>query len=148
MNDFPYLKVSPYALQTMQQHFCGEYPREACGLLAGRRGTVLRFYPIHNLNPGDHWAYMDPDHVRRTLLSINRRGQILMALCYSRTQGNRLPTPWDVQGVFFDASVLWQFPEGEILVLTHFDENQERHTNAFRIRFGEPFVELEIRGVV
>ncbi len=125
--------ITEDALKAMLRHFRHEYPREGCGFLAGKQGTAHRFYPINNLNPETRRYLMDPKHVLRTEISILRRGQRILAVCHSHPEGECFPSPWDLQGLFFDPMFRWPLWNEEIHVIALMEPLVAPGLGVFRI---------------
>lgn len=125
--------VTEEAIAAMLKHFRHEYPREGCGFLAGKQGIAHRFYPVNNLNPDLRRFFMDPRHVQRTELSILRRGQRILGVCYSHPDGECFPSPWDLRGSFLDPLARWPLWSEEIHIIALMEPCEAPRLGAFRI---------------
>jgi proteasome lid subunit RPN8/RPN11 len=65
------------------EHARQEYPRESCGILAGRNGKVTIFYPMANIKKSSSWCLMEPEEKLRVFQEIEEEGLELLAIYHS-----------------------------------------------------------------
>lgn len=72
------------------------YPREACGLLAGRAGQVRRVYPVENVAPGETIYRMHPAQQVQALLDLEAAGLSLCGMYHSHPHGPAVLSATDI----------------------------------------------------
>ncbi|NDJ60985.1 MAG: M67 family metallopeptidase [Chloroflexi bacterium] len=84
--------------QAMIEHARTESPREACGLIAGRRGQATQIVQIANIaaNP-QHQYYMDEAALGKALVGFERQGVALLGIYHSHPNGDPIPSPTDIR---------------------------------------------------
>ncbi len=81
----------------MLAHAREHRPREACGLLAGKGGQVLRFYPTRNAHATPLTRYsVDPRELLQVLQSIDANGRELCAIFHSHPATQAYPSQTDL----------------------------------------------------
>lgn len=77
------------------------FPNEACGLLAGKSGTVVAFYPITNVDSSPVQYRLDPQQQLRAMVEIDDRDCELTAIFHSHTRTRAYPSQTDIQLAFY-----------------------------------------------
>ena len=86
-------------------HCRREYPKEACGILAGRHGSVEQVYPMTNLDQSPISYQMDPKEQLQVMKRMRQANQEMLAIYHSHTASAAYPSPVDVRlAVYPDAS--------------------------------------------
>ncbi|HWO71642.1 MAG TPA: M67 family metallopeptidase [Actinomycetota bacterium] len=117
------------------EHGLREFPNEACGLLAGRDGQAVRFYPMRNADASPVTYRLDPREQLRVFDELEREGLELFGIVHSHTHSEPYPSETDRRQAFY--------PEPLYLILGLAD--RERPVlRAFRIVEGE-VTEEELR---
>jgi proteasome lid subunit RPN8/RPN11 len=117
------------------EHGLREFPNEACGLLAGRDGQAVRFYPMRNADASPVTYRLDPREQLRVFEELEREGLELFGIVHSHTHSEPYPSETDRRQAFY--------PEPLYLILGLAD--RERPVlRAFRIVEGE-VTEEELR---
>jgi [CysO sulfur-carrier protein]-S-L-cysteine hydrolase len=125
-----------------------EFPREACGFLAGSGGRVTRVYPVRNDSDDGRWTYRmhGPDQLRAQN-EIERDGLDIVAVYHSHPTTPAFPSPTDVTRAFWPdrdpvtGAHPMIFPEAAYVIISLAD--RERPTiRAFRL-IQEEAVEFE-----
>lgn len=88
------LRVAHYA--EMLAHLRSAYPEEACGLMAGIDGEVLRLYPIENRLHSPVAFEMEPRQQLQALQQLEDAGWHLLAIYHSHPQGPETPSARDI----------------------------------------------------
>ena len=73
-----------------------DYPKEACGMLAGRDGRVEQVYPMTNVDQSPISYQMDPKEQWRVMKQMRQAGQQMLAIYHSHTASPAYPSPVDV----------------------------------------------------
>ncbi|MDQ2742854.1 MAG: M67 family metallopeptidase [Chloroflexota bacterium] len=100
------------------------FPNEACGLLVGKSGTVVAFYPITNVDSSPVQYRLDPQQQLRAMLEIDDRDWELSAIFHSHTRTRAYPSQTDITLAFYPDTLYM------ILSLAH-DQNPD--LRAYRI---------------
>jgi len=77
------LKLSKELFQQLVEEAKKQKPLEACGLLAGKNNTVLKFYPMTNEDQSRYHYSMDPTEQFTVLKDIQKRGWDILAIWHS-----------------------------------------------------------------
>lgn len=100
------------------------FPNEACGLLAGKSGTVDEFYPIDNVDSSPVQYRLDPQQQLQAMLEIDDRDWELCAIFHSHTRTRAYPSQTDIALAFYPDTLY------VILSLAH---DQHPDLRAYRI---------------
>src|SRR5438067_7654649 len=85
----------------MVEHAIRELPNEACGLLAGRDGSFVRFYPMTNADHSPVTYRLDPGEQIRVFNEIEERSWELAGIFHSHTHTEAYPSPTDLGQAFY-----------------------------------------------
>lgn len=87
----------PHALyEEILAHCQKQYPKEACGILAGETGLVARVYPMTNVEDSPIGYSMDPKEQLRVEKEMRQRQQRMVGIYHSHTATDAYPSPVDV----------------------------------------------------
>jgi len=89
----------------MIMHAVGLWPEEACGLVAGRDGRGVRFYPIENVHHSPVAFEMEPVQQVRAMLAMEADGLELLAIYHSHPDGPAQPSATDVALAYYPDTV-------------------------------------------
>jgi proteasome lid subunit RPN8/RPN11 len=73
------------------------YPKEACGILAGKQGTVTQAYPMRNVEDSPVGYAMDPREQLQVEKQMRAWGQQMLGIYHSHTASAAYPSPVDVR---------------------------------------------------
>ena len=73
------------------------YPKEACGLLAGKDGMVRQVYPMTNVEDSPIGYSMDPKEQLQAEKRMRQRGQRMVGIFHSHTASAAYPSSVDVR---------------------------------------------------
>ena len=82
-------------------HLQAEYPLEACGILAGKAGKVIRVYAIENKLHSPTAYEMEPQQQLAAMLEIDDKGWEMTAVYHSHPQGPETPSATDVAKAYY-----------------------------------------------
>jgi [CysO sulfur-carrier protein]-S-L-cysteine hydrolase len=117
------------------RHAVAELPNEACGLLAGPGGQVVRFFAMRNADRSPMTYRLDPKEQIEVFTEIEEKGWDLVAIFHSHTHTPAYPSPTDRAQAFYpDACYL----------LVSLASPQDPELRGFTIREDE-VQELEVR---
>lgn len=86
-------------------HVQAEYPLEACGIVAGENGRLLRAYPITNILQSPVAYEMDPHEQIQTMLLIEANDWDLTAIYHSHPNGPAYPSETDVAQAYYPDTI-------------------------------------------
>jgi proteasome lid subunit RPN8/RPN11 len=109
-------------------HCQGEYPNEACGLVAGKEGIPVRVIPMRNADASPGTYRLEPTEQLRVFEEIEDEGQEMFAIFHSHTHSEAYPSPTDRRQAFY--------PEARYLILSLQDRSGPA-LRGFRILDGE-----------
>ena len=132
------LNLDPGLLEEIVAHAKASYPREACGLLAGRNNTASRFISMENTRSSPTEYEMDPQELVRQLRSIRESGEALIAIYHSHPAGPLRPSKRDVARS--------HYPDSAYLIVS-LEDPERPETAAFRIIGGE-VLDIEVHVIV
>ena len=77
-------------------HCRSRYPKEACGILAGRNGVVEQAYPMRNVDDSPIGYSMDPQEQLVVEKQMRSRNQQMIGIYHSHTASPAYPSSVDV----------------------------------------------------
>lgn len=89
----------------MLAHCREGYPNEACGILAGSDGEVLKLYRMTNVEPSPVSYLMDAKEQFAVLKDMREKGLTMLAIFHSHPASPAYPSPKDVSLAFYDDCV-------------------------------------------
>jgi len=99
------LNISRQDHEAMLQQLEAAYPLEACGLMAGKAGQVLRLYPITNRLASPYAYEMDPAEQVIAMIDLEDRGWEMLAIYHSHPNGPERPSQSDIAQAFYPESL-------------------------------------------
>src|SRR3989338_7628188 len=78
-------------------HCRSRYPKEACGLLAGRAGQIEQVYPMTNVEDSPIGYSMDPREQLAMEKQMRARHQQMVGIYHSHTASDAYPSSVDVR---------------------------------------------------
>jgi proteasome lid subunit RPN8/RPN11 len=118
------MQIERKHLSEMISHARDEAPREACGLLAGRSGRVLRIYRIRNADRSPTSYRFDRDQQFRAFKDIENRGLELLGIYHSHPSSSASPSDQDMEQAYD--------PDVSYILISLADPDQAQ-VRAFRI---------------
>ena len=122
-------------LNALLEHCRAEFPHEACGILAGRNGSVERVYRMTNVRPGPASYEMDPEEQFRVLRSIRQEGRSLIGIYHSHTGSPAFPSGIDVEQAYWPGTLFPNYP-GAVYVIVSLMDRQNPDVKGFMIGEG------------
>ena len=105
-------------LASLVAHARACYPREACGILAGRSDQVHRHYPARNVAPEQDRYVLDPEEQRAIFADITRNGWKLLAIYHSHPRRDATPSLNDLRLAAYPLALMliisladWEHPD-------------------------------------
>jgi proteasome lid subunit RPN8/RPN11 len=90
------LTITQALWQQIVEHCQHEYPKEACGMVAGRDGLVQRVFPMRNVDASPISYQMDPKEQLLVMKQMRQANQSMQAIYHSHTASPAYPSPVDV----------------------------------------------------
>ncbi len=78
-------------------HCQREYPKEACGILAGRDDVVEQVYPMRNVENSPIGYSLDPKEQLQVEKHMRASQQRMIGIYHSHTASDAYPSPVDVR---------------------------------------------------
>ena len=91
------LRIPHTLYEELIAHCRSRYPKEACGLLAGKDGRVTQVYPMTNVEDSPIGYSMDPREQFTIEKQMRQHGQTLLAIFHSHTASAAYPSSVDVR---------------------------------------------------
>ena len=118
----------------MVEHGLAAFPNESCGLLAGKEGRPVKFFPMTNRDASPVTYRLDPKEQLRVFDEIDEQGWDLLGIFHTHTHSEAYPSETDRSQAFY--------PEAEYLVMSLSDRANPL-LRSFRIEEDE-IVEQEL----
>jgi len=101
------LRIDDVLFKEMAEHGLREFPNEACGLLAGRDGSPVRFFAMKNLDASPVSYRLDPKEQLHVFDEMDDEGLDLLGIFHTHTHSDAYPSETDMKLAFYpDASYL------------------------------------------
>ena len=86
-------------------HARDHFPRECCGILAGKQGGITQLYRLTNLEQGVDRYLFDDEELYKVYWQIENRGEELLAIYHSHPVTVAYPSKTDVAFAFWPEAV-------------------------------------------
>ncbi len=129
------LTISGADLGLIIDHCRRELPNEACGLLAGRQGTVEKVYCMRNARPSPVSYEMDPQEQFVVLKEIRSEGRELTGIFHSHPSSPAVPSGADVERAYWPGTL---FPNhrGAVYVIVSLPDGNKPVVKGYTINEG------------
>lgn len=121
------LEIDRVTFDDMVEHGLAVFPNEACGLLAGKEGRPVKFFPMTNQDASPVSYRLDPKEQLHAFDEIEDEGWELLAIFHTHTHSEAYPSETDRRQAFY--------PEAAYLVLSLSDRANPQ-LRGFRIEDG------------
>jgi proteasome lid subunit RPN8/RPN11 len=91
------LRIPRALVETMVAHCQRQYPKEACGILAGRQDMVEAVHPMTNVEDSPIGYSMDPKEQLAVEKQMRQRGHRMIGIYHSHTATEAHPSSVDVR---------------------------------------------------
>jgi len=98
------VQIERKQLSEIVSHAREEAPNEACGILAGKDGRVMRLYKSRNANRSPSSYALDPTQQYRIFKDIEDRGLELVGIYHSHPSSPATPSDIDVDQAYYPES--------------------------------------------
>jgi len=100
--------------EAMRRHVVAQVPLEACGLLAGKQGTVETVIPVRNAEQSPVRFRMDTQEQYNAFMQIEADGLDLLGIFHSHPTGPKTVSVTDIAESAYDVvNVIWSPIDGE-----------------------------------
>jgi len=131
------LLITREFLDEVISHCREVYPKEACGILAGKDGVVKKIYKMKNIENSSISYMMEPKEQLTVMKEMRKDDLELTALYHSHPDLQAYPSPKDI--------TLASYPDSTYVIVSLFDNETE--IKAFTIR-NEVVKEVEIKVIL
>jgi len=113
-----HLIIPEEILNEVIKHAKASYPKEACGLLAGKEGVVSAHYPITNIDDSSVSYTMMPKEQMRALRDISKRSLEIVSIYHSHPSAPVYPSVIDIERAFFPGTKEENYPSVSYLIIS------------------------------
>lgn len=118
----------PYINQIIE-HCRSCYPKEACGILAGKNGKAEKVYCMANVSEDPmHCYFMDPKEQLSVFKEMRNNGQELLGIYHSHAYVDAYPSKRDIE--------LAYYPEASYIIVS-FKDTDNPSVRSFKIMDGK-----------
>jgi [CysO sulfur-carrier protein]-S-L-cysteine hydrolase len=112
----------------MVAHGLAGFPNESCGLLAGKEGRAVRFFPMRNRDASPVTYRLDPKEQLQVFDEMDEQGWDLVGIFHTHTHSEAYPSETDRSQAFY--------PEASYMVMS-LSDRANPVLRSFRITDGE-----------
>lgn len=133
----PPLRLPRAEAEAIIAHARATYPRECCGLIAGREGRAVKRYEITNTYPGEDFYLMEPGEQHEALSEIwsEERGWELLAIYHSHPVSVAYPSARDIAHACWEGTSEAIYPDTYYIICS-LEDPEHPALRAFQIRDG------------
>lgn len=124
--------VSKNHLDEIIDHSRELYPKEACGVMAGKGAVVERVYRMKNADDSAVTYRFDSKEQIQVMEEMQRDGLRMVAIYHSHTGSPAYPSRTDVDRAFFPGTTNENYPDTVYVIVGL--SGKEPEVNAFLIR--------------
>jgi [CysO sulfur-carrier protein]-S-L-cysteine hydrolase len=126
------LEIDRGFFDEMLQHGLAGFPNEACGLLAGKEGRPVKFFPMTNRDASTVTYRLDPKEQLHVSDEIDEEGCELLAIFHTHTHSEAYPSDTDRRQAFWTGTNELTYPNAHYLIMS-LSERSKPVLRAFRI---------------
>jgi proteasome lid subunit RPN8/RPN11 len=130
----PLITITRKIVEEIEKYAREEYPRECCGMLAGRENAITKLFKIKNIARSDDEYELDPLEQVKAFEEIDRLSLKLIGVYHSHPDHPCYPSALDIRQAFY--------PDTAYFIISLSDAPHSR-LRAFMLREGK-VVEEEI----
>jgi proteasome lid subunit RPN8/RPN11 len=96
------MKINKQNLAVLIELCKKEYPKEACGILAGTNGLVKKVYPLQNVSEKPETCYfMEPKEQLQVFKEMRKNNLAMLAIYHSHIKVPAYPSKKDTELAFY-----------------------------------------------
>lgn len=137
------LEIDRGFFDEMAGHGLAGFPNEACGLLAGKEGRPVKFFPMANGDVSAVTYTIDPGELLSVTNEIDDEGWDLLAIFHTHTHSEAYPSRTDREKAFWLDGQELAFPGVRYLIMSLSDRSNPV-LRAFRIAEDAEVTEEEL----
>ena len=130
------IELEPAFFDEMVEHGLAAFPNEACGLLAGKEGSPVKFFAMTNLDLSTASYRFDPKEQLQAEYEMEDEGWQTLAIFHTHTHSEAYPSATDQDLAFWPAigseARMAMFPDAYYLIMSLADRTKP-DLRAFRI---------------
>jgi proteasome lid subunit RPN8/RPN11 len=130
------IRIDRVFFDEMVEHGLGGFPNEACGLLAGKEGRPVKFFPMTNSDASAVTYRLDPKEQKVAQDEMDDEGWDLLAIFHTHTHSEAYPSPTDRAQAMWQGTDQPSFPDACYLIMS-LSDRANPVLRAFRIGEGE-----------
>jgi proteasome lid subunit RPN8/RPN11 len=104
MKSTPRLIIPSHLLDEIIKHCKEEYPKEACGILAGKDGIVHKVYKMKNIEQSVFSYMMEPGEQFIVMKEMRENSLEMTVIYHSHPYADAYPSPRDINLAFYQDS--------------------------------------------
>jgi [CysO sulfur-carrier protein]-S-L-cysteine hydrolase len=112
----------------MVEHGLAVFPNEACGLLAGKEGRPVHFFPMTNADASPVSYRLDPMEQLRVFDEMDEQGWELLGIVHTHTHSEAYPSETDRSLAFY--------PDARYMIMS-LSDREHPDLRAYRIVDGQ-----------
>lgn len=98
-------EIDRVTFDDMAEHGLAAFPNEACGVLAGKEGRPVKFFPMANADASPVSYRLDPKEQLRVFDQIEDEGWDLVAIFHTHTHSEAYPSETDLRQAFYPEAI-------------------------------------------
>ena len=95
------ITITREIVEEMERHAREEYPRECCGILAGKKQTITRIFKTKNIAESEDLYELDPLEQVKAFEEIDRLSLKLLGVYHSHPDHPCYPSGLDISQAFY-----------------------------------------------
>lgn len=127
----------------MVEHGLAAFPNESCGLLAGKEGRPVKFFPMRNADASPVTYRLDPREQLTVFDEMDDQGWDLLGIFHTHTHSEAFPSATDVERALAPEGGQATYPGVTYLVMSLADR-ADPVLRAFEIADGGMVTEEEL----
>jgi proteasome lid subunit RPN8/RPN11 len=137
------LEIDRGFFDEMVEHGLAGFPNEACGLLAGKEGRPVKFFPMSNGDASPVTFRLDPKEHLDVMNEMDDEGWDLLGIVHTHTHSEAYPSKTDRERALTADGEQAMFPGARYLIVSLADRSSPV-IRGFRIADGGGITEEEL----
>jgi proteasome lid subunit RPN8/RPN11 len=137
------IRIDKIFFDEMLAHGLTGFPDEACGVLAGKEGRPVKFFPMRNADASTVTYRFEPKESLRVWNEIEDEGWEQLAIFHTHTHSEAYPSATDRNRAMWADSDQPSFPDTYYLIMS-LEDRSNPVLRAFKIRDGGEVSEEDV----